>query len=107
MTKDNINWESLATELLWRNIVRSKNEDSGYDITKSGEIGQSRFSSIVQPEDYRRLTWKELALELGLFEEYLTPDGHDCKVCSHRKVCMASFKDDPDQERCYGLKPSE
>jgi hypothetical protein len=103
MTKNDIDWKEFATELLWVKIVEDKNKDSGYDISESGEIGRWRYSAIKVP--YRRLTWKELALELGVLLEHLTPDGHDCKVCSQRKDCKASFKDDPDQERCNGWKP--
>lgn len=102
MKKDDINWEEWAKALLWRNIVYHKNEDSGYqqgDV--SGDIGNYKIRSVIA-ESYHDLTWKELALALGLFTEYLTPDGHDCKICPKRKGCRAYFKDDPDQERCSG-----
>jgi hypothetical protein len=102
MTKNDIDWKQFATELLWGNIVSHKNEDSGYDISESGEIGRWRYSAVAIP--YRSLTWNELALELGVLEDLLTPDGHDCGVCSQRNSCSASFKDDPDQERCNGWK---
>lgn len=102
MKRGDVNWEKFGKELLWRNIVYEKNGDSGYDIMlENEEIGRWRFSSIITPSTYKLLTWKELALALGLFEEYLTPDGHDCKICSLRKDCSAYFKDDEDHERCY------
>ena len=109
MNKDNINWEEFGRALLWHLIVRHKNEDSGYDIllfdspfthNKAGDIGPWRLSSVVGPYSYKPLTWKQLALELGEYEEYLIPDGHDCKICPERKKCHAYFKDDDDQERC-------
>ena len=102
MTKNDIDWKQFATELLWVKIVENKDKDSGYDISESGEIGRWRYSAVAIP--YRRLTWKELALELGVLTEYLTPDGHDCKICGERETCRADFKDDPDQERCIGWK---
>jgi len=102
MKKGDVNWEEFGKGLLWHNIVYEKNADSGYDIMlENEEIGRWRFSSIVPPSTYKPLTWKELALALGLFEEYLIPDGHDCKICSLRKDCLAYFKDDEDHERCY------
>lgn len=102
MNKNNMDWKSFAESLLWHNIVYDKNGDSGWDIMEDeGEIGHWRFSSIITPGTYKPLTWKELALALGLYEEYLTPDGHDCKNCPERKDCMAYFKDDEDHERCH------
>ena len=112
MKKGDVNWEEFGKLLLWRMIVRHKNEDSGYDVITSvanpkygmsgyenGQIGVWRFLSFYIGE-FKPLTWKELALELGLFEEDLTPDGHDCKACPNSKECEAYFKDDPDHERC-------
>lgn len=120
MTKDNIDWKKFAKSLLWRNIVQNKNEYSGYDIItndipawckdkpeeacqrgyKPGDIvpDVSFLSYWIGPT--KRLTWKELALELGLFNEQLVPDGHDCHKCPKEKTCFAYFKYDPDQERC-------
>ena len=109
MRKGDINWESFGQALLWRTILIEKNKDSGYDIMtedvpernmKKGDIGAWRILSYIGPFSHKPLTWKELALELGLFEEFLTPDGHDCKKCPDRKNCHAYFKDDEDQERC-------
>lgn len=114
-------WKEFATQLLWHNIVYSKNEYSGYDVVtddhpswakelpnehlyprgnKPGDIMRDTgfLSYYIGP--VKKLSWKELALELGLFEDILTPDGHDCKNCPQRKDCLAYFKDDPDQERC-------
>ena len=124
MNKDNIDWKEFAKSLLWRNIVHDKNEYSGYDVItnyipswckdnpeqacqrgyKPGDVVRDiRFLSYwIGPT--KQLSWKELALELGLFEDILIPDGHDCKVCPDRKGCRAYFKDDPDQERCSGWK---
>lgn len=100
MRKDNVDWQKFAESLLWHIIVYDKNADSGYDMMSNGEIGCFRFSSIIDPFSYRHLTWKELALELGLFKEYLTPDGHKCKGCSKENDCTAFFKYDEDHERC-------
>ena len=109
MNKDNINWKEFAEELLWRNIVYHKNEDSLYDIMlydypdrgiHKGDIGSWRICSYIDPFSYKPLTWKELALELGLFEKHLTPDGHDCKKCPDKENCNAFFKYDTDHERC-------
>lgn len=112
MNKNDINWENFAKDLLWRMIVSHKNEDSGYDVITSianpeygrhgynvGDIGAWRFLSFYIG-DFKPLTWKELALELGIFADRLTPDGHDCKICPEHKKCQAYFKDDPDHERC-------
>lgn len=113
MNKDNINWQEFAEALLWRNIVHNKNEDSLYDIMledypgrniKRGDICCWRICSYIDPFSHKPLTWKELALELGLFTEYLTSDGHDCHKCPEEKTCEAYFKYDPDQERCNGWK---
>ena len=92
-------WEELAKQLLWIKVVESKNEDAFYEISETGELGTFRYSSSLK-EKYRTVSWKELALELGLFKDLLTPDGHDCKVCPSREKCTAYFKDDPDHERC-------
>lgn len=125
MRKGDVDWKSFAERLLWRNIVYHKNEYSGYDLItddvpewmkdkpedqiyprgdKPGEIVRDTriLSYWIGPT--KQLTWKELALELGLFEDILIPDGHDCYVCPERKDCTAYFKDDPDQERCSGWK---
>lgn len=121
MRKDDMDWERLATTLLWMNIVHDKNEYSTFDIvTEDHPIWMKdlpdemkyprghRPGDIVRDTSFlsygigpvKKLSWKELALELGLFEDILTPDGHDCKNCPERKDCHAFFKDDPDQERC-------
>ena len=109
MRKGDINWQEFAEHLLWRNVVHNKNEDSGYDIMvddypdrniRKDDISGWRFCSYVDPFSHKRLTWKELALELGLFEDILTPDGHDCRRCPEEKKCEAFFKYDKDQERC-------
>jgi hypothetical protein len=103
MKKDDMDWKQFATQLLWHNIVYHKNEYSGYDVIINGE--DRRISMDTGFLSYyvgavEKLTWKGLALELGLFEDHLVPDGHDCKNCPHRKDCIAYFKDDPDHERC-------
>jgi hypothetical protein len=104
MRKGDIDWKSFAESLLWHNIVYHKNEYSGYEQGDvSGEIGNYSIRSIFV-ETYHKLTWKQLALELGSFTDQLISDGHDCKVCPDRKGCRAYFKDDPDQERCNGWK---
>jgi len=45
---------------------------------------------------------RQLCLELGIWEDMLLSDGHNCKECPERKNCSAYFKDDPDQEQCSG-----
>lgn len=109
MRKDDVDWKNFAEALLWRNIVHNKNEDSLYDIMledypdrniKKGDISSWRICSYVDPFSHKPLTWKELALELGLFKEYLTPDGHKCKGCPKENDCKAFFKYDEDHERC-------
>ena len=88
MRKGDVDWKQFATDLLWFNIVSHKNEYSGYDLVTSGDGSQPywrekkgdivrdvRFRSSFAPPT-KQLTWKELALELGLFEDILTPDGH-------------------------------
>lgn len=121
--KNNINWESFGQDLLWNNIIYHKNEYSGYDIITSinhpegkrngfdvGDIGYYDILSFYVGE-YKHLTWKELALELGLFEDHLISDGHDCKKCTNHDKCIAFFKDDVDHERCNwwekNMKPIE
>ena len=103
MKKGDINWEEFAKELLWRNVVHEKNLDSGYDIDGRGEIGPWRYSSTISC-GFKALTWKELALELDLFNELLLPDGHNCHQCPKEKTCNAFFKYDTDHERCDGWK---
>lgn len=121
MNKNDIDWKSFAEQLLWRNIVHDKNEYSGYDIVldkippflqhipkeqiyprghKPGDIvGDTRLLSYsIGPT--KQLSWKELALELNLFEDILLPDNHDCENCPHNKKCNAYFKYDKDQEKC-------
>jgi hypothetical protein len=91
MRKDNVDWQKFAESLLWHIIVYDKNADSGYDMMSNGEIGCFRFSSIIDPFSYRHLTWKELALELGLFKEYLTPDGINVKVVLKKTIVQHSL----------------
>lgn len=111
MNKNNMDWKSFAETLLWYNIVHDKNGDSLFDIMledgpegrgiKRGDIGHWRIQSYLYPGSHTPLTWKGLALALGLYEDHLTHDGHDCKNCPNRKDCLAYFKDDTDHERCY------
>lgn len=111
MNKNNIDWRQFASELMWRMVVQHKNEDSWYDIMTTddyaergihnGDISNFRICSYVDPLSHRPLTWKELALELGLFHDRLTPDGHDCRKCPEESTCNAYFKYDTDHERCH------
>jgi len=101
--KDNIDWKEFASYLLWCHIVDHKNEYSGLDVSKETKTIDS-FSIMGRFVPHKHLSWKELALELGLFEEHLTPDGHDCTKCPDEKTCHAYFKYDKDQERCSGWK---
>jgi len=122
--RENIDWETLVSQLLWFNVVSHKNEYSGYDIItkyktlplwcngdpelayqrgyKPGDIlrDTSFLSYYVGP--VRKLTWKELALVLGFWKEQLLPDYHNCSICQQKDKCYAYFKDDPEQERCSG-----
>ena len=111
MNKDNINWEQLGRALLWNQIVHNKNEDSHYDIMlcdgpegrgiHKGDIGNWKICSYIDPFSHKSLTWKELAIELGLGEEFgLFWDGHDCDVCPENSKCNSFFKGDKDHERC-------
>ena len=101
MKKGDINWEEFAKALIWNRIVYDKNGDSGWEVDTTHTVGH--FSIMAcQVHPYKSLTWKELALELGLWENDLISDGHDCKECPERETCSAYFKDDPDHEQCYG-----
>ena len=101
MRKGNIDWEQFAKELLWNRIVYDKNGDSGYEINTEHEVG--RFSILAcHTHLYKELTWKELALELGLWTEQLISDGHDCHECPERETCSAFFKNETDHEQCSG-----
>lgn len=112
MNKNNIDWEEFAKKLLWHQIIYEKNSYSGYEIMlvdgpegrgiKKGDIGSWSIQSYLDPFSYRPLSWKELALELGIFTEHLTPDGHDCKKCPKENGCRAYFKYNEDHERCNG-----
>jgi len=127
MRKDNVDWKEFASKLLWCNIVYHKNEYSGYDII-TDDIPEN-FKHLTKEQIYQRgykpgdivpdtrilsywigptkqLSWKELALELGLFEDLLIHDGHDCNICKKHDKCTAFFKDDPDHERCNGFMKS-
>lgn len=106
----------IAEDLLWRNIVSSKNEGSNYykvDVDGYGEMDCPKGSvhrgfcmqSWIHPSAYHELTWKELYMELDYpYANLLVSDGHNCKVCPERKNCRAGFKDDPEQEQCSGWK---
>lgn len=120
MRKDSVDWKEFATQLLWRNCVHDKNGYSGYDIItdtipawfkdkpekayqrgyKPGDIVRdtSILSYYIGPT--KKLSWKELALAIGLFEDHFIPDGHDCSKCKVADTCHAYFKDDPYQEVC-------
>lgn len=110
MNKENINWQEFAQSLLWNRIVYDKNGYSGWDIMlvdgpegrgiHRGDIGHWSIQSYLDPLSYAGLTWKGLAVALGIFEDFLIPDGHDCKKCPEREKCQAFFKDDEDHERC-------
>ena len=119
---ENNDWKSLAAELIWFNVVSHKNEYSGYDIVQNPSKNSfwekienqyprgDKPGDIVRDVTYlsygigptRRLSWKELALALGLYKDILLPDYHDCSRCEDHKNCRAYFKDNPDQERCSG-----
>lgn len=103
MRKGNVDWKPFCKSLLWMLVLRHKNEESIFDIYTTGgckgEIGSWRFSSAIGGE-FKPLTWKELALELGLFTDLLTDDGHDCTKCPDEKNCKAGFKYDKDHECC-------
>jgi hypothetical protein len=120
MRKGDVDWKQFATELLWRNCIHDKNGYSGYDLVTEPER-YSLFSALDNPfprgdkpgdivrdtsilsywiGPVKRLSWKELALALGLFEDHFIPDGHDCKKCKCADTCHAYFKDDPDHEVC-------
>ena len=111
MRKGNVDWQKFAESLLWQMIVMHKNDDSGFDIITAqnteysipgygvGDIGYWRILSYYIG-DFKPLTWKELALELGLFTDRLTSDGHNCGICPEHENCKAYFKDDKDHERC-------
>lgn len=95
MNKDNVDWKEFASWMLWHLIVKHKNEFSGYSIMledgpegrgiHKGDIGCFSILSYIDPFSYKNLTYKELALELGLWTNYLTSDGHDCEKCPERK----------------------
>lgn len=116
MNKEDINWEVFAKALLWEHIVQHKNEDSGWDVMETdaykegsgickGDVGRWQICSYVGPYSHRPLTWKELALELGLGEEFgLIFDGHDCDVCPNNSLCTAFFKGDKSHEQCNWWK---
>ena len=94
------------------------NEYSGYDVMttddyieprgiRKGDVEKWQFCSYVDPHSHKPLSWREFALELGLFEEFLLPDGHDCKKCPNRKNCIAYFKDDEKQATCDWWKKNK
>ena len=109
---EKIDWKTWVQALLWYQVVSHKNEFSGHELMiepwegrpqyKKGDIiGDTRLLSYYIGKT-RPLTWKELALAMGFWKDYLLPDHHDCSICSQRKKCTAYFKDDKDQERCSG-----
>lgn len=126
MNKNNIDWEELCKDILWRLTVAHKNEYSGYDIVtevipfwlknaseeeiyprgnKPGDIVRdTRFLSYsIGP--VKKMSWKDLAIELGLGEEFgLFFDGHDCYQCPGNSICNAYFKYDKDHEQCNWWK---
>ena len=116
MNKNDIDWKEFAENMLLHNIVYHKNEYSWYVLilddcklySKGQIVSDDIFAmSTLAPHligNNKKLSWKELALELGLFEQILIPDGHDCKVCPENKQCRAYFKFDPEQERCNRWK---
>ena len=107
INKNDIDWKEFASYLLWCNIVEHKNQYSGLEISDAtGNIDHFSLMAYLPPGESspRALTWKELALELGLFEDLLTPDRHDCTKCPDEKTCHAFFKYDKDHERCSGWK---
>ena len=79
MRRNDIDWKAFATQLLWGNVVHCPDACCGYSIMtedgpegrgiKKGDIGYWSISSYLSPGTYKDLTWKELASELGLFEE--------------------------------------
>lgn len=73
MKRENIDWKKFAKDLLWDRISKGKDELSNWGMNRHLEL--LHFPSIHDDPVYKRLTWKELALELGLFEEYLLKDG--------------------------------
>jgi hypothetical protein len=105
INKNDIDWKEFASYLLWCNIVEHKNQYSGLEISDAtGNIAHFSLMSYLPPGESspRALTWKELALELGLWTEQLISDGHDCHECPERETCSAFFKNDTDHEQCSG-----
>lgn len=103
INKNNIDWRAVAAHALWCLCVRDKNEYSGLEISDAtGNIASFSMMAYLPPGESkpRHLSWKQLSLELGLFKDLLTPDGHDCTKCPEEKKCKAFFKHDKDHERC-------
>ena len=122
MTKDDIDWKTFAKALLWNRIVYEKNEYSGYDLITDNipAWGKGMTQEQLYPRGYKpgmivgntdilsyyigpikKLSYKDLAIELGLGEEFgLIWDGHVCKGCPKEKTCYAFFKYDGDHEKC-------
>ena len=111
-SQETINWKGWVEALLWHQYIFHEDEYSGYELVvkpaeycshiKAGDIvGDIRILSYSIGET-KRLTWRELALVLGLLKEYLLTDGHDCQKCPDYKKCKAYFKDDKKQLRCNG-----
>lgn len=103
INKNDIDWRAVAAHALWALCVRNKNDYSGLDISDAtGNIAPFSIMAYIPPDESlpRKLSWKELSLELSLFEDLLTPDGHDCTKCPEESGCKAYFKYDKDHERC-------
>lgn len=114
--QDKIDWKGWVKAILWHQYVYYGNDFSGYEIMvkpfeingesvrgyrKGDIVGDTRILSYSIGET-RRLTWRELALCLGLWKENLLTDGHNCQKCPDHKKCKAYFKDDKKQLRCSG-----
>lgn len=104
INKNDIDWRAVAAHALWCLCVSNKNDYSGLEISDAtGDIASFSIMAYLPPGESnpRPLSWKQLSLELGLFKDLLTPDGHDCTKCLEEKNCKAIFKYDKDHERCW------
>ena len=84
MNKENIDWKKFAEALLLDRIIEGEDKKSEWGMNRHLEL--VHFPSIHSDTMIKTLTWKQLALELGLLKNNLLKDGQTYTPLSEEDI---------------------